>query len=151
MMKRIIIIAILSLAVLSAGAQVYVATDKACYLAGERIWCSVFCAEGPSVAYLELISSDGSAARTRIDVRDGRGGGSLQIPAGTPTGNYRLYAYTGPDDAGFGGPVLSVFNTISTERVNDGVEIVDEKDYGTSVAVQYGYGISAQTSGNIDA
>ena len=68
-MKRLVTISVLLLAAITAGAQVYVATDKACYLAGERIWCSVFCAEGPSVAYLELISSDGSVARTRIDVR----------------------------------------------------------------------------------
>lgn len=148
-MKRIVTIAILLLAAVTAGAQVYVATDKACYLAGERIWCSVFCAEGPSVAYLELISSDGAVARTRIDVRHGRGGGSLQIPLSTPTGNYKLFAYSGPSDVNYGGPVLSVFNTLSTNRVTDGVEIVEAVEYGSPTVVQTGYGISVQTSGRI--
>lgn len=148
-MKRILIITLLSLAALTAGAQVYVATDKSCYLAGEKIWCSVFCAEGPSVVYLELISADGSTARTRIDVRKGRGGGSLQIPVTTPTGNYRLCAYTGQSDARYGGPVLSVFNTVSTDRVQDGVLIVDADEYGSTAAVQTGYGFSVQTAGDI--
>lgn len=148
-MKRIFTIVLLSLAALAASAQVYVATDKSCYLAGERIWCSVFCAEGPSVAYLELISADGPAARARIDVRKGRGGGSLLIPLGTPTGNYRLFAYSGPSDVDFGGPVLSIFNTLSGDRVTDGVEIVEEAEYGKAADVQTGYGISVQTAGGI--
>lgn len=149
MMKRIITIALLSLAALTAGAQVYVATDKSCYLAGERIWCSVFCAQGPSVVYLELVSADGPAARSRIDVRGGRGGGSLQVPVGTPTGNYRLFAYSGPSDVSSGGPVLSVFNTFSTERVTDGVEIVDAAEYGKPSNAPSGYGLSVQTSDKI--
>ncbi len=148
-MKRLVAISVLLLAAITAGAQVYVATDKACYLAGERIWCSVFCAEGPSVAYLELISSDGAVARTRIDVRHGRGGGSLQVPLSTPTGNYKLFAYSGPSDVNYGGPVLSIFNTLSTERVTGGVEIVDAVSYGKNTEVQTGYGLSVRTSGSI--
>ena len=149
MMKRIVTIALLTLATLAARAQVYVATDKGCYLAGERVWCSVFCAPGHSVAYLELISADGPIARTRIDVRSGRGGGSLQVPMSAPTGNYRLFAYSGPADAGSGGPVLSVFNTLSNERVRDGVEIIEEGANQASVDVQTGYGFSVGTSGDI--
>ncbi|MBR4826409.1 MAG: hypothetical protein IKZ91_00810 [Bacteroidales bacterium] len=149
MMKKILASVFLSLAVLTAGAQVYVATDKSCYLAGERIWCSVFCAEGPAVAYLELVSTDGPAARTRIDVRGGRGGGYLQVPLSAPTGNYMLCAYSGPADAGFGGPVLSVFNTYSNERVQDGVEIVAPEEFETAPQVPSGYGFSVDTSGGV--
>ena len=148
-MKRTVILLLLSLAAISVRAQVFVATDRTCYLAGERIWCSVFCAEGPSVAYLELISSDGPAARTRIDVRGGRGGGYLQIPLGTPTGNYRLFAYSGMDDSGFGGPVLSVFNTFTSDRVKDGVEILDAGSYVKTAEVPVSYGLAAGTSGTV--
>ena len=147
MMKRLLICTLLVLLSLSAAAQVYVATDKPCYLAGERIWCSVFCAGGPSVAYLELSSAEGPVARTRIDLRNGRGGGSLPIPAVVPTGNYKLFAYTEADAADVDGPVLSVFNTASTARVPDGVEIVTSREYGHETPVQTGYGFSVRTDG----
>ena len=147
MMKKTILILLMSLVCMVSGARVYVATDKSCYIAGDRIWCSVFSTGGPAVAYLELISTDGPAARTRIDLRHGRGGGSLLIPPETPTGNYRLYAYTGPGDLGHDGPVLSVFNTFSTARVKDGVEIADEME-GSSY-VQTGYGLAVSTGGKL--
>lgn len=149
MMRRTGMIVMLLLASLAGRAQVYVSTDKACYLAGEHIWCSVFCAEGPSVAYLELVSTDGTAARTRIDVRKGRGGGSLLLPLSIPTGNYKLFAYSGPSDAGFGGPVLSVFNPFTTDRVKDGVEIVEEEGYAKAARVPASYGLAATTSGTV--
>lgn len=149
MMRRIMIISLLLLASLGLRAQVYVATDKNAYVAGERIWCSVFCPADAPVAYLELVSAEGSAARTRIFVRDGRGGGSLSIPFGTPTGNYMLCAYTGSGDAGSGGPVLAIYNIFSTERVKDGVEIVEAVSGGAHGAVSVGYGLSATTSGSI--
>ena len=60
------VLLILALATVTAAAQVHVTTDKSCYVAGDRIWCSVFSSSGPAVAYLELISSDGVAARARI-------------------------------------------------------------------------------------
>lgn len=148
MMRRFLTSALLALVSIVAVARVYVATDKPCYIAGERIWCSVFCARGPAVAYLELISSEGPVARTRIDINGGRGGGSLLIPPVTPTGNYRLYAYTGYEDISSDGPVLSVFNTSSTARVKDGVEIVTPSEYSHSSPVQTGYGFSVNTDGD---
>lgn len=147
-MKRIAFILLLTLASLSAGAQVYVATDKSCYVAGDRIWCSVFSASGPAVAYLELCSSEGTAARTRIALSDGRGGGSLLIPASAPTGNYRLAAYTeGSEPAG---PVLSVYNTLGTARVKDGVEIADNGETPFEPSdLQTGYGFAVSEGGNL--
>lgn len=147
-MKRLTLILLLTLSALQAGAQAYVSTDKGSYVAGDRIWCSVFCAEGPAVAYLELISTDGVAARTRIDIRGGRGGGSLRLPLTIPTGNYRLVAYTDQQkagDAAAGGPLVSVYNTLSTDRVADGVEIVDFVERGAASA-QAGYGLSAEAA-----
>lgn len=148
-MKRIAFILILALATVTAAAQVHVTTDKSCYVAGDRIWCSVFSASGPAVAYLELISSDGVAARARIALDEGRGGGSLLIPPATPTGNYRLLAYTAGVEPS--GPVLSVFNTLGTARVKGGVEIDGE---GVSPApagnIQTGYGFSVSSDGALE-
>ena len=145
-MRRLILTLLAACAALSAGAQVYVATDKSCYVAGERIWCSAFAGACEPVAYLELASSEGVSARGRIALQDGRGGGSLRIPFGTPTGNYRLRCYTaGAKEAG--GPVISVFNTLSTTRVNDGVEVVQALD--TAHAMQTGYGLAAETGGSV--
>ena len=107
-MKRLIVFLLLVSTSAALGAQVYVSTDKGAYVAGDRIWCSVFCAPGPAVAYIELISTESVAARTRVDVRSGRGGGSLTVPFGTPTGKYRLVAYTDPSEAdASSGPVLT--------------------------------------------
>ena len=147
-MKRLTVILALMLSVLQAGAQAYVSTDKGSYVAGDRIWCSVFCAKGPAVAYLELISTDEVAARTRIDIREGRGGGSVRIPLTAPTGNYRLVAYTDPEkasEAAGSGPVLSVYNTLSTARVKDGVE-VEEAIEPAAASMQTGYGLSVETA-----
>lgn len=145
-MKRISVILLLALASVAAGAQVYVATDKACYVAGDRIWCSVFCAPGPAVAYLELCSQEGTAARTRIALDGGRGGGSLLIPAGTPTGNYMLAAYTAGSEPS--GPVLSVYNTLGTARVKDGVVVAgDGESLPEPSDFQTGYGFALSDEG----
>ena len=56
--------------VLRAQERVYVSTDKEFYLAGESIWCSVFCVDEStgkysqfsSVAYLEFHSKRGMEA-----------------------------------------------------------------------------------------
>ncbi|MBO4671011.1 MAG: hypothetical protein J5640_04120 [Bacteroidales bacterium] len=146
-MKRLTLILLLVLSALQAGARVYVSTDKGSYVAGDRIWCSVFCEEGPAVAYLELVSAGEVAARTRIDIRSGRGGGSLRLPLTIPTGNYRLVAYTDPQkasEAAGSGPLIAVYNTLTTDRVKDGVEVVE--DLGpASPAMQTGYGLSVET------
>lgn len=146
MMKRILLLTVLSLAYLGSAAQgLYVATDKSCYLAGEEIGCSAFCAPGPAVAYLELVSSEGSAAAVKLALQDGRGAGTLRIPFDTPTGNYRLAAWLpGMEPDSGSGPVISVFNTFSTARVRNGVVITD-KPAAAPVPVQTGYGISADT------
>ena len=85
MMKKILFAVLLALSCLPLAAQdVYVATDKGCYLAGENIGCSAFCAEGPSVVLLELVSSDGVAAMGKLAVAGGRGAAVLRRPSPVP-------------------------------------------------------------------
>lgn len=133
-MKRVILCSLFCLiGIISfAGTErVYVQTDRSVYLSGDRIWCSLFCVDEAgrlstqsAVAYLELLSTDGSAAQAKIGLLGGRGAGEFTIPANTPTGNYRLAAYTsleGGEASETGSRLLSVYNPWSLARVKDGV------------------------------
>ncbi|MBQ8060550.1 MAG: hypothetical protein IJ205_01200 [Bacteroidales bacterium] len=132
----------LSLWASSPVERIFVSTDREVYIAGDMVWCSLFCLDGKgslssqnAVSYLELISSDGTVAEAKIGLLGGRGCGSFRIPVTVPTGMYRLVAYTASEANEEGTPwmsgsrILTVFNTTSTARVKDGVEIVDEKTY----------------------
>ncbi len=84
--------------------RIYVSTDKECYIAGESVWISLFCfdtgKDSPvlsamsSIAYIELQSSTGIVAKTKVAIISGRGSGRVELPTSTPTGNYRMIAYT---------------------------------------------------------
>ena len=134
-MKKILFCAFLMLAAgFSAAAglveRTYVCTDRHSYVAGEDVFCSVFCFDGGSgslsdfnsVAYVELISPEGSAVRVKMALQDGRGAGRLRLPSTLPTGNYRLIAYTAlnrnEEDMDYfrGSRVISVYNTLSASR-----------------------------------
>ena len=124
----------------------YVSTDRNVYLAGEQVFCSLFCLDvsgGPvpsdlsSVAYLELAAEGTGSVTAKISLLGGRGSGYILLPSSMPTGNYRLYAYTtqnrnesGKDYLSFS-KVISVFNTSTTSRVKGGVEILDSEGYNS--------------------
>lgn len=105
-----------------AFADIYLATDKTAYVAGEPVQCSVFSTDGDALAYVQMFDDASMTASTKISLQDGRGGGSLQLPLSIPTGNYRVIAYTasGSSDTF----VLPVYNTFSTERRSD-VKVVE--------------------------
>ena len=158
-MKKILFCAFLMLAAgFSAAAglveRTYVCTDRHSYVAGEDVFCSVFCFDGgsgslsdfSSVAYVELISPEGSAVRVKMALQDGRGAGRLRLPSTLPTGNYRLIAYTAlnrnEEDMDYfrGSRVISVYNTLSASRqesvVLDAATAAVEgtgRPYGTAV------------------
>lgn len=125
---------------LAAQERVYVSTDKEYYLAGESIWYSVYCLDESqgkpgtfsavsSVAYLELYNTAGLAATIKAGLINGRGCGKFDIPFTLPTGNYSILAYTrqsgGDAVTPFRGKIITLFNTLTNERVKEGVEIVD--------------------------
>ncbi len=129
--------------VVRAQEKVYVSTDKDCYVVGENMWCSVYCIDssngdystGSSVAFLEIHSRKGVGAAIKVPLINGRGCGRLQIPLDFATGNYSIVSYTRADGGNsvgeFNGKIVSIFNTLSSEKVEDGVEVVDE---GTELA-----------------
>ncbi|MBS7291820.1 MAG: hypothetical protein KIG58_05780 [Bacteroidales bacterium] len=159
-MKKILFCAFLMLAAgFSAVAglveRTYVCTDRHSYVAGEDVFCSVFCFDGgsgslsdfSSVAYVELISPEGSAVRVKMALQDGRGAGRLRLPSTLPTGNYRLIAYTAlnrnEEDMDYfrGSRVISVYNTLSASRQESVVldaasAAVAGKDHSYGAAVE---------------
>lgn len=147
-MKKILFCAFLMLAAgftAAAGLleRTYVCTDRHTYVAGEDVFCSVFCFDGnagslsdfSSVAYVELISPEGSAVRVKMALQDGRGAGRLRLPSNLPTGNYRLIAYTAlnrnEEDMDYfrGSRVISVYNTLSASRQDS---VVPDGDAATA-------------------
>ena len=120
--------------------RVYVSTDREVYVAGDAVWMSAFCVDAVTgklssfskTAYVEVHSPSGMVQTAKIALEGGRGGGRLMLPNTLPTGNYKLLAYTALGaseegyDASLGARTLSVFNTISNERVESGVKVVAE-------------------------
>ena len=144
-MKRILILVLFTLSAALYGQtrireRVYVSTDREVYVAGDAVWLSAFCVDAATgrlspfskTAYVEVHSASGMVQTSKIALDGGRGGGRLTLPNTLPTGNYKLIAYTalGASEEGFdasvGARTLSVFNTLSNERAEGGVEVVTE-------------------------
>ena len=115
--------------------RVFLSTDKGVYVAGDRIWLSAYCADVntgslsgfSSVAYVELHSAEGLAQTAKLVLHGGRGSGSMTIPNTVPTGNYKLIGYTAQccNEEGFDfaadARAITIYNTLSTERVEGGI------------------------------
>ena len=136
---------------LCAGAQTtvvektYISTDREIYVSGDKIWCSAFCVDAanglrPSslsaIAYVEIVSENGTLESGKIALSEGRGAGPIEIPATAPTGNYRIVAYTAytKNTPGFNpqehiSKTISIFNTSTKERVRNGVKILSDSEY----------------------
>ena len=128
--------------------RVFITTDKDVYVAGDRLRFSAFCldastlrlSETSAVAYMELHSATSVALTCKIALVGGRGAGEISLPQTLPTGNYKIVVYTALAAAeqgyDFDNPwsrTISVFNTISPERVPDGVQIVEPSQYTAAV------------------
>lgn len=132
----LILAACLALPVLAQD-RIFVVTDRSTYLAGDLVYCSLFCVDEKggmsdfsAVSYLELISPEGTAAEAKVGLFGGRGAGWFRIPLNAPTGNYALVAYTARSQVAPGSArTLAVFNTTSQARIKDGVKIVPESQF----------------------
>ena len=140
-MKKFIYIALLALSFCPCYAlqrvieRVYISTDRASYVAGERIWLSLYCFDlsgneprfsgVSSVAYVELRNGASLVSSAKLRIAGGRGSGNIIIPRSLPTGNYRLIAYTkqmfNEEEPAVFDKVISIYNTLSTERLPEGV------------------------------
>ncbi len=143
-MNRIIISTILLLGLIfgqksemSARERVYVSTDKEYYLSGENIWCSVYCLDDASgrfsslssVAYLDFHTGEGLVTTFKVALVEGRGCAKFEVPFSFKTGNYSIVAYTkrdgGDSEGEFNGKIVTVFNTLTNEKVKGGVKVVE--------------------------
>ena len=148
MRNYLIFIGVVLVSAFSVMAQerVYVSTDKDVYVAGEDVWYSVHCLYGDGgnhsnlsdVAYLQFVSNDGIAGTSKVALINGRGCGKFRIPASFATGNYSIVSFTkrygGDSEGEFNGKIISVFNTLGTAKVKDGV--IAGKGRGKEVALQ---------------
>ncbi|UEG52427.1 hypothetical protein LLH06_15825 [Mucilaginibacter daejeonensis] len=83
--------------------KIYVHTNKELYLTGEVLWFKLYNVDGDSnrplnlskVAYIEILNAENvPVLQTKVALKEGRGSGSLFMPASINTGNYHLRAYT---------------------------------------------------------
>ncbi len=83
--------------------RVFVHMDRNYYLSGERIWFSVYCLEedsfmpsvASSVAYIELLNHQGQVIlQKKIELKEGKGKGCLEIPLTCNSEEYVLRCYT---------------------------------------------------------
>lgn len=83
--------------------KLFVHTDRSFYIAGERLWFSLFCVDGTfhrpldvsKVAYIELLDKDQKAVvQAKVALDSSRGAGSVYLPTALFTGNYTIRAYT---------------------------------------------------------
>ena len=139
MEKRIaslLLAALLALPVLAQD-RIFVVTDRSSYLAGDIVYCSLFCVDNQgkqsgfsAVSYLELVSPEGTAVEAKVGLFGGRGAGWFRIPLNAPTGNYALLAYTARSQAApESARTIAVFNSTSKARIKDGVRIVPENQF----------------------
>lgn len=110
--------------------QIYLNTDRDIYFAGENILFSVqYLIEGQKinpalsrVVYLELINTlNGSrVVQRKFQISNFTSHGSIAVPAGIPSGNYLLRAYTQYQRnfgaSGFEHRLIAVFNAANNEN-----------------------------------
>ena len=149
-MKRFFILysSIIAIATLRLSAQegvyerAYAHTDKTCYVAGEEVWVKLYATDShfqPSslskVGYIEIVDTERPVVQTKLALDEGSGSGKLRIPAGTPSGNYQLVAYT-RYMRNEGAPVffrkqIAIINTFQASP-NDRVELIEEVPQASS-------------------
>lgn len=83
--------------------KIYLHLDRPSYLTGETMWFKIYLVDAsfhiPStlskVVYVEILDQDAKPViQSKIEVNQGKGNGSLFIPATMNTGNYQVRAYT---------------------------------------------------------
>ena len=83
--------------------KIFVHTDRSFYTAGELMWFKLYTVDGhfqksidmSKMAYVEILSADKKPIfQGKVELKQGIGHGSFQIPLSVGSGNYFLRAYT---------------------------------------------------------
>lgn len=131
--------------------RLYIATDKDSYIAGDRVWCSIYCFEAgqkmelsgfSSTVYLELQDQHQVVLTAKVALIEGRGAGAIELPPTLPTGNYKLLGYTSQqrNEEGFlpEEKILTIYNVLTADRVEGGVELVPEGQFEPAASQKEG-------------
>ncbi|HVZ56714.1 MAG TPA: hypothetical protein VG870_08670 [Chitinophagaceae bacterium] len=110
--------------------ELFVHTDQSFYMAGQVLWCKIYCVDGglhrpldlSRVVYLELLDDQHKAVvQAKLAMDKGLADGSLVIPASLGSGRYLLRAYTrwmrnfSADD--YFEKIITVVNTFKSAQV----------------------------------
>lgn len=96
-------IAVPALAQKELQEKLFVHVDRSLYQTGETMWFKIYSVDGTLhkpldfsiVAYLEVIdNSNNPILQTKVQLKNGKGNGSLLLPPSVNTGNYVVRAYT---------------------------------------------------------
>ena len=82
--------------------KMYVHLDRPTYLVGETLWFNMWVTDEhlhpaglSSIGYLEVVNAGGQAViQAKIKLEQGRGSGSIRIPADIASGSYLVRGYT---------------------------------------------------------
>ena len=83
--------------------KLYVHLAQEFYLTGETVWFKIYYVDGAlhhsmdlsKVAYVEILDNNNQPLlQTKVALKDGKGDGSLFLPASINSGNYHVRAYT---------------------------------------------------------
>jgi len=83
--------------------KIFVHTDKSAYLTGEILWFKLYVVDGTwhkllnlsKVAYVDVLDNNSvPVMQTKLELKNGSGGGSVYIPVTLANGSYKLRAYT---------------------------------------------------------
>jgi hypothetical protein len=83
--------------------KVFVHLDRSFYLTGETAWFKIYLVDGilhqssssSTVAYVEILDRDNTPIiQTKVSIQDGKGNGSIMLPASLDSDNYIVRAYT---------------------------------------------------------
>ncbi|HMG90879.1 MAG TPA: hypothetical protein VK589_12515 [Chryseolinea sp.] len=86
-----------------ATEKIYAHIDQQLYLTGETLWFKIYLVDGSlhkpaevsKVGYVEILDNNNHPVlQTKVSLKDGRGNGSLFLPAVIEGGNYTFRAYT---------------------------------------------------------
>lgn len=109
--------------------KIYVHIDRTSYLAGELLWFKIYYVDASfylplnvsKVAYVEILDKNNEPViQEKVELKNGKGEGSLFIPAVLGSGNYVLRAYTNwmknfSPEFYFHQPVLIINTFVKTE------------------------------------
>lgn len=83
--------------------KIYAHVDRTSYLTGETLWFSLYYLDASihhslgisKVAYVEIVDKNNdSVVQAKVELKNGKGSGSLFIPASLASGNYVFRVYT---------------------------------------------------------